>query len=256
MASVEVRSVPPKDRALEGILWLIKSRGLKAGDRLPAERDLCEEIGVSRTALRAAIARLISCNTLESRHGAGTFVCPPKPLHILQTSYNYTSAVKGVGATPSSRIIYMKTISADAALAQKMELDQGSNILVMQRIRYVDDSPASLETAYINLTLCPGIENYDFEQGSLYEVLRDEYDVVIVHGHERISITRLNAYEADLLQTEEGSPAFFESSVEFDKDMNAIELCKAVSLPNRFRFADNGEANGVKETVGEAWLRE
>ena len=56
---------------------------MQGGDRLPAERVLCEELGVSRTALRAAIARLISCGTLESRRGSGTYVCPPKPLKRL-----------------------------------------------------------------------------------------------------------------------------------------------------------------------------
>ena len=71
--SSEPYAIPPKDRAFEGILWYIKQYDLQGGDRLPAERVLCEELGVSRTALRAAITRLISCGTLESRRGSGTF---------------------------------------------------------------------------------------------------------------------------------------------------------------------------------------
>ena len=57
----ESYAIPPKDRAVEGILWYIQHHQLAGGDRLPAERVLCEEIGVSRTALRAGITRLISC---------------------------------------------------------------------------------------------------------------------------------------------------------------------------------------------------
>ena len=56
----ESYAIPPKDRAVEGILWYIQHHQLAGGDRLPAERVLCEEIGVSRTALRAGITRLIS----------------------------------------------------------------------------------------------------------------------------------------------------------------------------------------------------
>lgn len=73
--SSEPYAIPPKDRAFEGILWYIKHYDLQSGDRLPAERVLCEELGASRTALRAAITRLISCGTLESRRGSGTYVC-------------------------------------------------------------------------------------------------------------------------------------------------------------------------------------
>ena len=94
--SSEPYAIPPKDRAFEGILWYIKHYDLQGGDRLPAERVLCEELGVSRTALRAAITRLISCGTLESRRGSGTYVCPPKPLNIFQETWNW---LKKVGCT-------------------------------------------------------------------------------------------------------------------------------------------------------------
>lgn len=69
---------PPKIVLLMEFFGISSTTSLAGGDRLPAERVLCEEIGVSRTALRAGITRLISCGTLESRRGSGTYVCPPK----------------------------------------------------------------------------------------------------------------------------------------------------------------------------------
>lgn len=47
---------------------------LKPGDRLPAERELALELGVSRPSLREAIKKLVSRDLLVSRHGGGTFV--------------------------------------------------------------------------------------------------------------------------------------------------------------------------------------
>ncbi|MBU1237211.1 MAG: FCD domain-containing protein [Gammaproteobacteria bacterium] len=47
---------------------------LRPGDRLPAERELAVEMGVSRPSLREAIQKLVSKDLLTTRHGGGTFV--------------------------------------------------------------------------------------------------------------------------------------------------------------------------------------
>lgn len=47
---------------------------LKPGDRLPAERELATDLGVSRPSLREAIKKLVSRDLLISRHGGGTYV--------------------------------------------------------------------------------------------------------------------------------------------------------------------------------------
>ena len=47
---------------------------LRPGDRLPAERELAEKMGVSRPSLREALAELRQSGLLEARAGAGVFV--------------------------------------------------------------------------------------------------------------------------------------------------------------------------------------
>ncbi len=55
-----------EQRILEG--------SLKPGDRLPAERELAAELGVSRPSLREAIQKLASKGLLRSQQGGGTYV--------------------------------------------------------------------------------------------------------------------------------------------------------------------------------------
>jgi DNA-binding transcriptional regulator YhcF (GntR family) len=47
---------------------------LKPGDRLPPERELAVELGVSRPSLREAIQKLSSKGMVQSRQGGGTYV--------------------------------------------------------------------------------------------------------------------------------------------------------------------------------------
>jgi len=52
------------------------------GDYLPAERVLCEQLGVSRSVVREALGRLASLGLVESRHGSGTRVASPSGREI------------------------------------------------------------------------------------------------------------------------------------------------------------------------------
>lgn len=61
-------------QVMEQLISLIDRQGLKNGDRLPAERKLCEQLGVSRTSLREAIQHLNGLGITESRTGSGTYV--------------------------------------------------------------------------------------------------------------------------------------------------------------------------------------
>src|SRR5215813_13801086 len=79
---------------------MIQRGELRAGDRLPPERDLARLLGVSRPTLRAGIRSLAAVGVLQSRQGAGTFVVdndgPPSldssPLRLMAALHGFTSA--------------------------------------------------------------------------------------------------------------------------------------------------------------------
>ncbi len=62
------------EEIVDQILQLIHSGELKPGDRLPPERELAEQLNVSRTAIREAMRALESMGYTESKIGGGTFV--------------------------------------------------------------------------------------------------------------------------------------------------------------------------------------
>lgn len=62
------------DQIAERITLLIQEQNMQAGDRLPSERDLAEQFGVSRPPIREAIRMLASQGLLITKHGGGTYV--------------------------------------------------------------------------------------------------------------------------------------------------------------------------------------
>lgn len=62
------------DRVSGRLLEMMSSQELRPGDKLPAEPDLCRQLGVGRSTLREGIRSLAFLGVLEARAGEGTFV--------------------------------------------------------------------------------------------------------------------------------------------------------------------------------------
>ena len=62
------------DAVVDQIERLILEGVLRSGDKLPAERDLANQLDVSRPVLRAALKDLEDRKLIRARHGGGTFV--------------------------------------------------------------------------------------------------------------------------------------------------------------------------------------
>ena len=79
---------------------MIHQGDLRPGDRLPPERDLAKQLGVSRPTLRAGIRSLAAVGVLKSKQGAGTFVVEAdaspaldsNPLRLLASLHGFSSA--------------------------------------------------------------------------------------------------------------------------------------------------------------------
>ena len=73
---LQVQSRTYADAAVERIHERIAASEFAADGRLPSERRLCEELGVSRTVVREALASLEALGVVESRSTRGWFVAP------------------------------------------------------------------------------------------------------------------------------------------------------------------------------------
>ena len=78
-------------RIVEAIQREIEEGRLKPGDRLPGEQGLADTFGVSRNAVREAIARLRSDGTVQSRQGIGAFVVRAAGSPILRIQHDTLS---------------------------------------------------------------------------------------------------------------------------------------------------------------------
>jgi GntR family transcriptional regulator, transcriptional repressor for pyruvate dehydrogenase complex len=76
-----VQSQTAFEETLERLGTAIKLGLLPPGERLPAERELCRQLGISRSTLRQALTALVQSGHLHAARGrsGGTFVADPPP---------------------------------------------------------------------------------------------------------------------------------------------------------------------------------
>jgi GntR family transcriptional repressor for pyruvate dehydrogenase complex len=83
-----VQRVSLTDHIVEQIAGLISRAVLKPGDRIPSEKQLCEQFGVGRTSVREALRSLSVMGVLKSQMGEGTFVTRDAG-HFLERSFHW-----------------------------------------------------------------------------------------------------------------------------------------------------------------------
>lgn len=120
------------DRVIDHVKHLISSGKLNAGDRLPIEKDLAAELGVSRGSLREAVRSLAALGVLETRQGDGTYVTQLDPgslLRPLEFWAGLQEATRSVDLLAVRRVLETESAGLAAVRLTEAELDELDDIL-------------------------------------------------------------------------------------------------------------------------------
>ena len=104
---IQIRTVSPTPSAVDQCEQMLQrqvlSGQLKAGERLPGERELAERFGVNRLTLRSALSRLTGRGLLSVRQGRGYAVNP-------WTSFGTSTLLSNVGDVSEDVVHYAKEL--------------------------------------------------------------------------------------------------------------------------------------------------
>jgi GntR family transcriptional repressor for pyruvate dehydrogenase complex len=163
---------------------------LKPGDRLPAERVLALDLGVSRPSLREAIQKLVSKGLLSTRHGGGTHVTDRLEAHFVDP---WQDMLKGHPLLHRDLLEFRQMLESQAAaLAAERATDVD--------IGRLDLVHAALQTAYASDDLASCIDaDVAFHQAiaeAAHNVLIGHLTASlmrVIHGHVSGNLDHLHA---------------------------------------------------------------
>lgn len=208
---------------------------LPPGSPIPTERSLATEFDVSRTTVRQALAELTVEGRLLRVQGKGTFAAEPKVAQRLQLS-SYTEDMIAQGREPSSKLLDVSEIPAEAELARLLRIRAGAKVLRLHRLRLADNEPMAMETTHLPLGRFRGLRRYVTSGGSLYQILRERFDVDMGHAEETIETALAGPHEAELLGADVGMPMLLLSRHSFDTEERPVEWVRSVYRGDRYKF--------------------
>ena len=101
---------------------LIAKGELRPGDRLPAERDLSIQLGVSRPTIRAGLRALAAMGVVKSRHGSGTYI-PDGPPTLGSEPLRFLAALHGLSRDEVYEARRVLEVSAAGLAARRASAD-------------------------------------------------------------------------------------------------------------------------------------
>ena len=233
----------PRELAQERIMAYIAEKGMKPGDRLPPEREMCQMWGFNRSTLRSAIAMMADAGDLYAVQGSGTCVAP-RFRRTLQDLQSLTEYAASGGWKLETRLLSCLKMECGKQLSRRLHLVLGQQVHHISRLRILDGIPILIETSCIPVNLAPDLERHNLVAGSLFQTLREAYGLCLDHGDEKTSITSATEEEAQYLSIQPGDPVFWIVSLTNAPDGTPVEYCRAdrMELASVLRWCGGEEA--------------
>lgn len=215
----------------------IRSRAWVAGQVLPSEEEFCVKLGISRTVVRQAVAGLEAKSLVVKQSGKRSCVAFPKyEGGLMQSLRGFHEDTMASGQKPAVKVLDLKVIGATAEVAASLGLQEGDPVIMLNRLRYLDDEPEAVEVTYLPERLCPGLAQEDFSNHSLYELLEHKYGLEMDSGRRTIEAVAADRTDARLLGVRTGSPLLVLKGIGILANGRQFEFFIARHRGDRSRF--------------------
>jgi GntR family transcriptional regulator len=203
---------------------------------IPTEAELCQSFGVSRITVRSALSELVTEGYLERISGRGTFVTQPRINQMLRQLTSFSEDMQRRGQRPGGIVLELLTIPASADVAQKFNISEEENIILLKRLRLTNNEPMAVETAHLPARYFPGLEKENLNGQSLYQLMREKYDVTPTRAVQQITAAVCPSVEGDLLHIPKKSPVLHIYRTTFDQSERLVELVESYYRGDKYVF--------------------
>ncbi|WP_232819523.1 trehalose operon repressor [Exiguobacterium sp. TNDT2] len=184
----------------------MKTGEYAAESKLPSETELMHEYGASRGTVRKALDLLQEHGYVRKHHGKGVFVLRRDQIEfqfngIVSFSEVYASLL---GRSIQTSVVSFEDIEAPHWLVDRMDLEPGTRMYRIERVRNFDGENVILDVNYFVKDLVPGLTQ-EIAARSIYAYIEHELGLQISYAKRKIAaedVTELDRSRLDLYDYE------------------------------------------------------
>ena len=221
---------------IEALTTEMQECRLKPYDRLPSEKELCEQWQASRSTVRKAMDQLADRGKIFRVPGKGSFVAFPKISHETTQILSFTEKMKAQGLDVVTKLIQHEVIEPNEEIVAALKLADGERVLKIQRLRIVKDEPLVLQTAFMRSNICGKLVKADLESKSLNSILLEQCNIRLSRSDILIEAPILSPKEKQLLGNPRISVFLAVIGLTFDQYDKPIRFSRGIFRGDRVRL--------------------
>ena len=208
----------------------------QVGDMVSSERELSEQHNISRMTARQALKELTTEGLLYRVQGKGTFVAEPKIEQKLTRLTSFSEDMGTRGFDSGGRVLRLELISPSTLVCRALQITPDRQIVLLERLRLAEGEPIALEICHLYFNNVDKLLNENFEDHSLYNILRQQYNVLPTRAEQQVEASLCSQREQHLLNIKEGSPVLRNRRVAFSQWERPFEYTESAYRADRYVF--------------------
>lgn len=209
----------------------IEQGALGPDDALPSERQLANDLGISRITVRKALDGLADAGLLVRRQGSGNFVGTRIEKYFAKLT-SFSEDMRSRGRVPSSQWLRRQVGQVTPEESIRLGLSPGARVYRFTRLRFADDEPMALEYGTIAGFALPSEAAVG---DSLYEALERAGNRP-VRALQRLRALRLDEERARLLEAKPGDAGLLVERVGYLRDGRTVEVSQSYYRGDAYDF--------------------
>ena len=210
-----------------------RSPGLK----LPPERDLCAQYGVSRITVRHALRLLADEGLVERHRSRGTYVRAATPRRLPIVNRDFTGSVRAEAPGMARRLLSMSTRHEPPThIREALKLHAAQRCLLAERLDVLHGKPVACDRAYIPRQYASSVDDRMLARIDFLEAWLAAEGITRGQVSQSIEAIEADRESADRLDMEPRRPVLFTTDVIHDAAGAPVAAFESIYRGDRFRL--------------------